>query len=41
MFKLKTTIFTVPSGKTFEVREQNGEDEDILSRPQDLQDLCT
>lgn len=39
MFKLKTTIFTVPSGKTFEVREQNGEDEDILSRPQDLQDL--
>lgn len=31
--KLRTMTFTLPSGYTCEIREQNGEDEEILSNP--------
>lgn len=38
-FKFRTVKFTAPSGFSYTIREQNGEDEDILSNPQDARDL--
>lgn len=35
----RTTNFTAPSGFNYTIREQNGEDEDILSNPRDAKDL--
>lgn len=37
--KLRTLQFTVPSGNTYEIREQNGEDDDIISNPVTSRDL--
>ena len=36
---MRTFEFFVPSGYRYEIREQNGEDEEILSNPMDLKDL--
>lgn len=36
---MRTMTFFVPSGYQYEIREQNGEDEEILSNPADLKDL--
>lgn len=36
---MRTITFFVPSGYQYEIREQNGEDEEILSNPKDLKDL--
>lgn len=36
---MRTMTFFVPSGYQYEIREQNGEDEEILSNPADLRDL--
>ena len=36
---MRTFDFVVPSGYTYTIREQNGEDEEILSNPKDLKDL--
>ena len=38
-FKLRTTELVSPSGHTFVIREQNGEDEDTLSNPKDSKNL--
>ena len=35
----RTTSFKAPSGFSYTIREQNGEDEDILSNPRDAKDL--
>ena len=37
--ELRTIKFHVPSGNEFEIREQNGEDEDILSNPREMRTL--
>lgn len=37
--ELRTIEFFVPSGNKFEIREQNGEDEDILSNPREMRNL--
>lgn len=37
--ELRTIKFHVPSGHEFEIREQNGEDEDILSNPREMRTL--
>jgi len=36
---MRKATFTVPSGHSVTIREQNGEDEDILSNPVDVQNL--
>lgn len=36
MYEPRTLTFVVPSGATYTIREQNGEDEDILSNQMDL-----
>lgn len=36
---MRTLEFYVPSGYQYEIREQNGEDEEILSNPMDMKDL--
>lgn len=36
MENLRTLAFTLPSGYSCEIREQNGEDEEILSNPSDV-----
>lgn len=36
---MRTFEFFVPSGYKYEIREQNGEDEEILSNPKDVRDL--
>lgn len=36
---MRTINFYVPSGYQYEIREQNGEDEEILSNPKDMRDL--
>ena len=35
MENIRTKLFIGPSGKTYEIREQNGEDEEILSNEAD------
>lgn len=35
----RTHVFVAPSGFSYTIREQNGEDEDILSNPRDAKDL--
>lgn len=35
----RTTTFVAPSGATYEIREQNGEDENILSNPKEMRTL--
>lgn len=35
----RTATFIAPSGFSYTIREQNGEDEDILSNPRDAKDL--
>ena len=37
--EFKTTTFIVPSGAEYEIREQNGEDEGVLSNQADAQKL--
>ena len=39
MENFKTTTFIVPSGAEYEIREQNGEDEGILSNQADAKNL--
>ena len=39
MEELRTLKFYAPSGHWFEIREQNGEDEDILSNPKEMRNL--
>ncbi len=36
---LRTLVFTAPSGRLFEIREQNGEDEEIITNPVDSKNL--
>lgn len=36
---MRTIQFYVPSGYVYEIREQNGEDEEILSNPADIRNL--
>lgn len=38
-FNFRTFKFSAPSGFYYEIREQNGEDEDILTNPKDAKDL--
>lgn len=38
-FKLRTEEFISPSGHHFTIREQNGEDEDLISNPRDSRNL--
>lgn len=37
--ELRTITFKAPSGFTYSIREQNGEDEDILSNPREMRTL--
>lgn len=39
MENIRTKLFVGPSGKTYEIREQNGEDEEILSNEADAKNL--
>lgn len=36
---LRILVFTAPSGRLFEIREQNGEDEEIITNPVDSKNL--
>ena len=38
-FNFRTMEFIAPSGFKYVIREQNGEDEDILTNPKDARDL--